>query len=941
MEPEEDHFEDVQPPGEAAESKPARPKAKSKAKAKVKRRRKKRGGAEGNPIDPGCARAEGAEVTGPLGGEEPDRDPNDQPNESQNMHCLNIEEPLESRRSLQPDPVHAQTAAIAQVIGVQHLPAANSKTELLCLESDDAGGERTMTRAPQRFVRALVVNDLAKKDAPDFGLVLSLEVADHGKHQLCKLVLPEKFEEHEKSCTPLTIVLEKDERILCFRLDEVKDKESGFSVYFNPQVVIQSPCQELQEVQEDPQSPADKPYRCSWGCLRRCQKRQEQVVLRLERLSGHFEWPEKALKGQWRQLPELDVSVPLWTSPPIRHATTETVATLRSMRGQERDHLLGAVLMSSSRWSTRNLTGQTAMFWFELLVLDCAAWYFDVYSDISSLQLFASTGMMDYFVLNFAGMMLPMIVSLRDIWHFHATPSPELDALKAAARHVHLSGHWLELATYGAIALQMQMLWLTAWSAKHCMKHSLLGATKLAEVAESACSALIQFNYLLCVIVGVKEFDTLQLSEADFIRLGASITMSCGLLGMGFAFRDTEPVRVLGLPGKLKLDREPFLLAALTLVRVLEVTSQVLAINFVHVSTRFQGFSMGGPAMTLGLALLAKFFLTKATTEHVLAAILAHPGQVLEPRSLMPLGNTMKMKVASAAAVIIAQAFARYSTFSEEAKAIPDWLLAMWFALTVLSWMGLGGMALFGKKVKNKTFQRLADDVGVITYRAVKAAFDCAKEVPDTILMALTEDYTLLWDKSALEELRAVSASMDRWTVWSNPRLKLCQSFIEELGHKGIVEGFSILALHNPEELLLPGCYEIPSDAWGALQRAQWSKLKKVNLHECFNSSTKGAEGAKDLLIALASSKELEEPLAPLPGAHCASMSKPSASATKRKAQKEPTTFSGPWLRAKSWTSPLLPSDVCHRGAASLAESKGQRYSPKRRVLGGRIFHVW
>lgn len=71
----------------------------------------------------------------------------------------------------------------------------------------------------------------------------------------------------------------------------------------------------------------------------------------------------------------------------------------------------------------------------------------------------------------------------QDIWHFHATPSPELDALKAAARHVHLSGHWLELATYGAIALQMQMLWLTAWSAKHCMKHSLLGATKLAEVA--------------------------------------------------------------------------------------------------------------------------------------------------------------------------------------------------------------------------------------------------------------------------------------------------------------------------------------------------------------------------------------------------------------------------------------------------------------------------
>ena len=46
----------------------------------------------------------------------------------------------------------------------------------------------------------------------------------------------------------------------------------------------------------------------------------------------------------------------------------------------------------------------------------------------------------------------------------------------------------------------------------------------------------------------------------------------------------------------------------------------------------------------------------------------------------------------------------------------------------------------------------------------------------------------------------------------------------------------------------------------------------------CFNNETKGAEGAKDLLMALASSKELEEPFAPLPIAHCASMSKPSCS---------------------------------------------------------------
>ena len=46
----------------------------------------------------------------------------------------------------------------------------------------------------------------------------------------------------------------------------------------------------------------------------------------------------------------------------------------------------------------------------------------------------------------------------------------------------------------------------------------------------------------------------------------------------------------------------------------------------------------------------------------------------------------------------------------------------------------------------------------------------------------------------------------------------------------------------------------------------------------CFDDETIGAKGAKDLLVALASSEELEEPFAPLPIAHCASMSKPSCS---------------------------------------------------------------
>lgn len=167
----------------------------------------------------------------------------------------------------------------------------------------------------------------------------------------------------------------------------------------------------------------------------------------------------------------------------------------------------------------------------------------------------------------------------------------------------------------------------------------------------------------------LKDFAALQLDAKDLTWLCASITMSCCMLGLGFASRDTSTSRVLGVPGKLKKDQEPLLVLAIVMLRSAEVICQVFAINFFHVSARWQGFALGGPILTMGLAMMAKCLLRKASVADVLAAVIAHPGQLLEPTSLFPLQSTMKIKMLSVTAVVASQAFARYASASEHAKA--------------------------------------------------------------------------------------------------------------------------------------------------------------------------------------------------------------------------------------------------------------------------------
>ncbi|CAK9036660.1 Uncharacterized protein SCF082_LOCUS21814 [Durusdinium trenchii] len=233
----------------------------------------------------------------------------------------------------------------------------------------------------------------------------------------------------------------------------------------------------------------------------------------------------------------------------------------------------------------------------------------------------------------------------------------------------------------------------------------------------------------------------------------------------------------------------------------------------------------------MGLAMMAKCLLRKASVADVLAAVIAHPGQLLEPTSLFPLQSTMKIKMLSVTAVVASQAFARYASASEHAKAcrarsaglswmwreaIPDWLLAAWLGLSAVSWMGR------------------------VTYSAVKTALACTDEVPLAVLMALTHDCILSLDGGA-EHLVSSDA-------WAASKLKLGSTFFSKIGNHG-----------TRQDLDLSFCHEIPTDAWEVLETANWSNLKKASFEQCFDDNTKGAEGAKHLLKALAQSAALEE----------------------------------------------------------------------------------
>lgn len=159
-------------------------------------------------------------------------------------------------------------------------------------------------------------------------------------------------------------------------------------------------------------------------------------------------------------------------------------------------------------------------------------------------------------------------------------------------------------------------------------------------MGEAAVSAVVQMNFLVCMLAGVDAFSTLDLDTSQVWRLGASICISCFSLGLAFASKDTVGSKVLGLPGKLEMAPEP-VLAGLVVVRALEVASRILSINVIHISTRMRSISVGGPVAILLLLLTSCLLLNEGGVPDYIAGVIGHPGQVLEQTSLLSIYRSL------------------------------------------------------------------------------------------------------------------------------------------------------------------------------------------------------------------------------------------------------------------------------------------------------------
>eukprot|EP00435_Cladocopium_sp_Y103_P064979 s180_g26.t1 len=564
-----------------------------------------------------------------------------------------------------------------------------------------------------RRIRSQIVRG---DDDKDDGLLLKLaihsgrveEVEEVESSQELALADMESLDPSSKeNVVERTIWLQQDEEVLAFFAQEVQD-ESGSAVYFHPHAIIRNPSG-------------------VW----------------MEPLSRHFVWPPPHHKGACTLLPDiksikkkLNNRSHIFNSIDLTETDQKHIAPMEGLRtlvGEKREHIIGVTWpkpRDTSEWSVKAVTGQPAMFWFELICLDCVAWYTDFLLDVKQLFLFSSTNMMDYFYFNAAGMLFPIMLNARDVVQFLQGKSPEKDSL---AHTTALSPLYLMSLGVGAVVLQLHIFGLTVWSAAHRHRHPLLASSKNAEVAESATSALVQSNYLVCAMCGVEAFEQLELTNLDMGFLAASVVFSCGMLGLGFASRDKQTSRVLHLPGKLDWSLS---FVMLIFIRSIEVVTRVFGINLIHISTRLPHFKAGGPAMLVVLALLSKIPFEEATPADVLAAVVGHPGQLLEPNTLLPLRVSLLLDAVLVVTLLVAQTLVHVDLVSEHSKVLPTEILASWLALTAVSCIGRS-IFQYGIKVTCPIWDGLASESGdgernlaEVQYSALPAAFRCSREVP-------------------------------------------------------------------------------------------------------------------------------------------------------------------------------------------------------------------
>ena len=608
---------------------------------------------------------------------------------------------------------------------------------------------------PGRFIRAVfVASKLRSEEGMYYDgdeweqakvhllLELDLRLQDAAHVQKLKLCVVKDLEGVPQDMISVsTLHLKSDEMVIGLRLNEVPSQEQGSSLYYNVQVLLKSGT----DVWAEPLS-------------------RELFHLR-------FPFPGREITWQSVQAPRAEV------------------VALRAFRGCERHHVTG--LLYRSGCSIETATGKVAMFWIDLWLLTCALYYFDVVTDLQQLMLFLAEGQYWYLAISCVGLAIPVVSTMVESvqWSEDPPPRAQCDMLRRWApsmaaklfawsegdaprpqrdmlRHLVPSMPARLVLIVASVLTQLHILLLVVVSTCMRAKHDLLQGAKQAEVAEAAISAALQSNYWCLIVVGIES-----VPEASFRSLTISLLVSCASLAFGFASRDKVDAKILHIPGKLNWGP---IFAALLVVRALDVTSRLLAINMLHLATR--AVPIGGPVAVALLVAAARHCFPEATTSQVLAAAIAHPGQILlGDHSRLPLRVSLWMQVVLQLLAVSLQGLLHVSNWSPEAKAVPWPLLAASVAASITAILGLCVLASLGNKMKHPLLEQLAKDQA-LTCTALAAALDLPKlTIP---VLAAAEEITL--DPEAIENeelLRKLEGARTKVHIPATSMRKLGEHF--------------------------------------------------------------------------------------------------------------------------------------------------------------------
>eukprot|EP00913_Durusdinium_trenchii_P004343 g4026.t1 len=288
----------------------------------------------------------------------------------------------------------------------------------------------------------------------------------------------------------------------------------------------------------------------------------------------------------------------------------------------------------------------------------------------------------------------------------------------------------------------------------------------------------------------------------------------------------------------------------------------------------------------------------KAESSQILAAVIAHPGQVLlGRRSMIPLRFSLCLHWLVQVAAISLQGLASTDMWLAEAKVVPWPVMVASLAGCICSTLGLCALAHLGENQKHPVLEMSAKDQA-LTCTMLAAALQLPNATVPTLAVAeeISLDLQALEDPEILSNLAKAKTPLcipdfSMLRIQSNlekhwqhlPHLNVvhadfCECRFEESSswpweslrwhHLRVLRfinqklGAAVLDMVSRctelEELIFHSCDATEPEAWRKLQGAQWPKLRDACFLWCFREKDR-EDCAEEVLRSLAKCSELQK----------------------------------------------------------------------------------